>query len=136
MKIVTLTGLLPEEISDLLPGNKEKYRGRQIFRWIHKHGASSFEEMTNLAKSLREEISGMFAIGALPNYEIIKSVDGTTDKFVWQLRDGKKIESVIIRDSDRITACISSQAGCKMRCVFCRTGQMGFCRNLTCGEID
>ena len=135
MKTITLTGLLPAEISDLLPGNKEKYRGSQIFRWIHERGALSFDEMTNLSKSFREEISGLFTIGTLKKLDVISSVDGVTDKYLWELSNGNRLESVIIRDEDRVTACISSQAGCKMKCAFCRTGMMGFKHNLSSGEI-
>jgi 23S rRNA (adenine2503-C2)-methyltransferase len=130
-----LTGLLPGEIITLLPPGKEKYRGMQIFRWIHERGAESFEEMTNLPKGFREEIAHLFTIGALKPVEVRKSLDGSTDKYLWELADGNRIESVIIRDEDRVTACISSQAGCRMGCRFCRTGEMRFSRNLTTGEI-
>ncbi|MCE5249273.1 23S rRNA (adenine(2503)-C(2))-methyltransferase RlmN [bacterium] len=130
-----LTGLLPHEISSLLTGTKEKYRGDQIFRWIHERCAVSFDEMTNLARSFREEIADRFIIGAVRESDHIRSADESTEKFVWELSDGNRIESVIIRDEDRTTACISSQVGCKMNCAFCRTGAMGFIRNLTAGEI-
>ena len=126
MKTISLTGLLPAEISELLPGTKENYRGVQIFRWIHERGAVSFEEMTNLSKSYREEISHLFTIGTLKKIEVNASEDGTTNKFLWKLSNGNHLESVIIRDDDRITACVSSQVGCKMGCTFCRTGLMGF----------
>ncbi|MFC1552327.1 23S rRNA (adenine(2503)-C(2))-methyltransferase RlmN [Candidatus Latescibacterota bacterium] len=135
MKTNSLTGLLPEEISALLPKKKEKYRGMQIFRWIHEHGVRSFDEMTNLSKAFREEIKEIFTVGAIEMIKVIHSPDGATSKFLWSLDDGKKIESVIIRDKKRSTACISSQAGCKFGCAFCRTGEMGFKRNLTSGEI-
>lgn len=135
MNKICLTGLLPEEISELLPKEKEKYRGVQIFRWIHELGASSFDDMTNLSKTFRAEIDNLFTIGACELVEKRTSSDLSTDKFLWRLFDGLSIESVIIRDDDRITACISSQVGCKMRCSFCRTGEMGFIRNLSAGEI-
>jgi len=135
MEKIILTGLLPEEISSLLSGYREKYRGEQIFRWIHNRCAVSFDEMTNLSKRFREDVSDLFSIGVLRKLDRIKSTDHSTDKFLWELPDGCWMESVIIRDEDRTTACISSQVGCKMKCAFCRTGQMGFIRNLTCGEI-
>ncbi len=131
----SLTGLLPDEISALLPNSSPSYRGTQIFRWIHEHGARSFDEMTNLSKQFREEIKGQFSIGELYLTERQSSNDLSTDKFLWTLRDGNRIESVVIRDQGRVTACISSQVGCKMNCGFCRTGGMGFIRNLTSGEI-
>jgi 23S rRNA (adenine2503-C2)-methyltransferase len=135
VKKTLLTGMLPEDITGVLPPGKEKYRGMQIFRWIHERGAESFADMSNLPKGFREEIAGSFIIGALKPLEVRKSSDGSTDKYLWELADGNRIESVIIRDEDRVTACISSQAGCKMGCRFCRTGEMGFIRNLTAGEI-
>jgi 23S rRNA (adenine2503-C2)-methyltransferase len=135
MAKILLTGLLPEEISALLPKGKEKYRGMQIFRWIHEKGARSFDEMTNLSKTFREEIKDRFIIGTMKPAETKRSCDGSTDKYLWELADGYHIESVIIRDEDRVTACISSQVGCKMGCGFCRTGEMKFMRNLTTGEI-
>lgn len=130
-----LTGLLPDEISALLPPGKEKYRGMQIFRWIHERGARSFEAMTDLSRVFRNEIADHFTIGALKCVAVQTSSVDPTDKYLWEMKDGNRIESVIIRDEDRITACISSQAGCRMNCAFCRTGEMGFTRNLTPGEI-
>jgi 23S rRNA (adenine2503-C2)-methyltransferase len=135
MNRTVLTGLLPEEIAALLPPGKERYRGMQIFRWIHERGALSFDEMTNLPASFRTEIAERFGIGALSLREVRSSSDLSTDKYLWECADSALVESVIIRDEGRITACISSQVGCKMGCRFCRTGGMGFIRNLTPGEI-
>jgi 23S rRNA (adenine2503-C2)-methyltransferase len=135
MKPKILTGLLPEEISALLPQNKKQYRGVQIFRWIHEHCAVSFDEMTNLPKSFRKEIQDQFTIEALKNIDVLTSSDNSTHKYLWELHDGNRIESVIIRDAGRTTACVSTQIGCKMGCSFCRTGKMRFIRNLTTGEI-
>ncbi|MBN1294253.1 MAG: 23S rRNA (adenine(2503)-C(2))-methyltransferase RlmN, partial [Candidatus Latescibacteria bacterium] len=95
----------------------------------------SFDEMTNLPIRFREEIKFSCTIGAVKKLDEFSSSDNSTDKFLWELHDGHRIESVIIRDEGRITACISSQVGCKMACTFCRTGSMGFKRNLTSGEI-
>jgi len=130
-----LTGLFPEEISALLPKVKEKYRGLQIFRWIHERYAETFDEMTNLPKDVRARLGETFSIGTLHVDGIQSSEDSSTDKYLFSCRDGFHIESVVIRDDDRTTVCISSQVGCKMRCAFCRTGGMGFIRNLTPGEI-
>lgn len=131
----TFTGLVPEEITALLPPGKEKYRGMQIFRWIHERGVDSFEDMTNLSKAFRSEIGTRFSIGAIEQRETVSSSDGSTIKYLWGLSDGAAIESVIIRDEDRVTLCLSSQVGCRMRCSFCRTGRMGLIRNMTAGEI-
>jgi 23S rRNA (adenine2503-C2)-methyltransferase len=135
MERIQLTGLLPDEISSFIPKGKEAYRGMQIFRWIHEKGAKSFDEMTNLSKIFREEIKDMFIIGTLKLVKTSKSLDESTEKYLWELEDLNHIESVIIRDDGRVTACISSQVGCKMGCRFCRTGEMKFRRNLTAGEI-
>ena len=85
MSTKTLTGLLPEEISALLPKGKETYRGTQIFRWIHERCAVSFEEMTNLPKAFREDIKHQFSIGTLSNVKILSSADGSTHKSLWEL---------------------------------------------------
>ncbi len=130
-----LTGLSPEEISALLPKDKEKYRGIQIFRWIHERCALSFDEMTNLPKTFREEIQELFTIGSLKKIDVLSSSDVSTDKYLWELFDGCRIESVVIRDGKRTTICVSSQVGCKMGCSFCRTGKIGYTRNLNAGEI-
>jgi len=135
MNTKTLTGLFPEEISALLHKNRKTYRGMQIFRWIHERCTVSFEEMTDLPKVFRKEMQKQFTIGALNEIEVLSSADGSTHKYLWELSDGNRIESVIIRDEARTTACVSSQVGCKMGCSFCRTANMGFIRNLTPGEI-
>ena len=135
MNSILLTGLFPEEISALLHKNKEAYRGIQIFRWIHEHCVVSFEEMTNIPKVFRKELQNQFTISAIKNIEVLSSSDLSTKKYLWELRDENRIESVIIRDDGRITACVSSQVGCKMGCSFCRTASMGFIRDLTTGEI-
>ncbi|MFA6473095.1 MAG: 23S rRNA (adenine(2503)-C(2))-methyltransferase RlmN [Candidatus Latescibacterota bacterium] len=135
MEKIQLTGLLPREISAFIPKGKEAYRSMQIFRWIHEKGVQSFDEMTNLSKEFREETKNLFIIGTMKLVKTRRSLDETTDKYLWELADGNNIESVIIRDEDRVTACISSQVGCKMGCRFCRTGEMKFIRSLTSGEI-
>ena len=132
----SLTGLMPEEIAAIIPPGREKFRGMQLFRWIHERGMESFDEMSNIPKAFREELTERFTIGTLRLLEVQSSADRSTDKFLWELADNARIESVIIRDEDRrVTACISSQVGCRMGCVFCRTGKMGFVRDLTAGEI-
>ncbi len=135
MPKVNLTGMLPEEIAALLPTGHEKYRGMQIFRWIHERRVLSFEDMTNLPKRFRADIAESHTIGMLNLVDVLASSDGSTHKFLWELEDGNRIESVIIRDEDRVTACISSQSGCRMGCAFCRTGGMKLIRNLAPGEI-
>ncbi|CAM9450003.1 unnamed protein product [Chrysoparadoxa australica] len=111
------------------------YRGKQIQEWLFKKGASSFDEMSNLPASLRQQLTEGASIGSLELVTEQVSKDGTR-KRAYALRDGQVIESVLMPYSDgRRTACISSQAGCAMGCVFCATGQMGFARQMTGDEI-
>jgi 23S rRNA (adenine2503-C2)-methyltransferase len=131
--LVALTGLSPEEITDLT-GIKEKYRSRQIVEWL-KRGAASFEEMTNLPASLRQRLAESFEIFS-SRIEASETDDEGTAKLVIRLHDGHLIEAVRLKDDhNRTTICLSSQAGCAMGCSFCRTGMMGLLRNLTSGEI-
>ncbi len=136
MEKPSLTGMFPEEIAALLPPGKERYRGMQIFRWIYERNADTFANMTNLSLALREELADRFSIGKLRPIDVRTSPEGPTDKYLWECTaDSARIESVIIRDEDRVTACISSQVGCRMGCAFCRTGFLGLTRNLDAGEI-
>src|SRR5262249_31986329 len=112
------------------------YRARQVIEWLYTHKVRRIDEMTTLPKALRAQLSEHTRLGVLePAGEII-STDGQTIKRLFRLADGQLIESVLMDYEDgRRTACISTQAGCAMGCVFCATGQMGFARNLTSGEI-
>ncbi len=113
-----------------------KFRARQVFRWIWKQGARSFEEMTNVSKPLKERLAAEYEI-RLPKIAMSqKSSDGTI-KHLIQFEDGKTVETVWIprEDQDRVTVCVSSQVGCKMGCTFCMTAQQKVERNLLAGEI-
>ncbi len=112
-----------------------KYRAKQIRAWLYQKGAASFAEMTDLPASLRAKLAERFVLGSLAVTEEQTSRDGTI-KRLYRLHDGQLIESVLMPYEDgRRTACISSQAGCAMGCVFCATGQMGFSRQLSSTEI-
>jgi 23S rRNA (adenine2503-C2)-methyltransferase len=112
------------------------YRARQVWEWLYQHNVTDFAGMTNLPQALRSRLEAEFRIGSLELVTEIHSTDGQTEKRLWQLPDGQMIESVLMEyDGVRRTACISTQAGCAMGCVFCATGQMGFARHLTAGEI-
>ena len=111
-----------------------RYRARQVVRHLWVAPVSSFEEMTALSKSLREKLAEAFVIPRLAIAARQASKDGT-EKFLFKLRDGEAIETVAIPDRDRVTLCISSQAGCALQCAFCATGAMGFSRNLDVHEI-
>jgi len=128
-----LAGLKIEELKVLL-SNYPALRSRQIHEWICR-GAKTFGEMTNLSLSLREELSENFSLFSGKICSELKSRDGTV-KLGIELEDGAVIEAVILSDGkDRKTACLSSQAGCPAACVFCKTGLLGFKRNLTAQEI-
>ncbi|MCO4745830.1 MAG: 23S rRNA (adenine(2503)-C(2))-methyltransferase RlmN [Proteobacteria bacterium] len=111
------------------------FRAKQLHSWIYERGVSSFDDMSNLPKDLRAKLAERTTLGALSTVVGQTSKDGT-HKRLYRLADGPLIESVLMPYNDgRRTACISSQAGCAMGCVFCATGQMGFQRNLTEAEI-
>ena len=113
---------------------QRRFRATQLFRWIHQKGASDFEQMTDLAKALREKLAGAAHIQGLKVVSRHDSADGTI-KWLFDVGAGDVIETVFIPEADRGTLCISSQAGCAVGCRFCSTGHQGFSRNLTTGEI-
>ncbi len=113
---------------------KEKYRLVQVLKWLYPMGVRSIDEMTNLSKKFREELSRVSSVSGLHPLRIEEAKDGTK-KFLFQLEDGNRIESVLIPDKSRLTLCISTQAGCAMGCRFCLTGKKGLKRNLTSSEI-
>ena len=113
---------------------EKRFRATQLFRWIHQKGAAEFEEMSDLAKSLREKLKTSAEIRALPVLAQHISSDGTI-KWLFDVGGGNAIETVFIPEADRGTLCISSQAGCAVACRFCSTGHQGFSRNLTVAEI-
>lgn len=113
---------------------EKRFRATQLFRWIHQKGASQFDEMSDLAKSLREKLKTSATIKAPPILAQHMSSDGTI-KWLFDVGGGDAVEAVFIPEDDRGTLCISSQAGCAVNCRFCSTGHQGFSRNLTVGEI-
>jgi 23S rRNA (adenine2503-C2)-methyltransferase len=110
------------------------YRARQVWEWVWKHLATDFAVMTNLPAALRESLSERFL---LDPFSVLarESDDEGTEKVLLGLADKTSIEAVLIREEDRRTVCISTQVGCPVGCTFCATGQMGFVRNLSAGEI-
>ncbi|MCD6547955.1 MAG: 23S rRNA (adenine(2503)-C(2))-methyltransferase RlmN [Thermodesulfobacterium sp.] len=124
-----------EELKDLMSSLGEpSYRGEQIFHWITCKNAITFEEMTDLPKSLRSELSWKFSLNLPEVVEKEKDVDGTV-KFALRLKDSNLIETVIIPERDHYTLCVSTQVGCPIGCKFCVTGKIGFKRNLEVSEI-
>jgi 23S rRNA (adenine2503-C2)-methyltransferase len=111
------------------------YRASQVWHWIYDQNAIDFNAMTNLPKELRQELSDYLLFSPWDPEAEQYSKDNQTKKVLFKLADDNFIETVLMRYQKRRTLCISTQAGCAMGCVFCATGQMGFFRNLTVGEI-
>lgn len=131
--MIVLTGLLPQEICEKLE-LKEKFRGKQIFKWVGT-GVKTFDEMTNLSKALRDELSSKATLRTSTVTNVLEDPDGTI-KLQITLEDGNAVETVLLTDKEnRKTACVSCQAGCAMKCAFCQTGTLGLSRNLTPAEI-
>src|SRR5512139_102834 len=111
------------------------FRGKQIWEWLYVQLATSYDAMTNLPKSLRDRLGAAYPLGRLaPRLDLLSS-DGWTRKILFMLPDRAQIETVLMEYDTRNTVCVSTQAGCAMGCTFCATGQGGFQRNLTAGEI-
>ena len=113
---------------------EKRYRAVQLFRWIHQKGAVCFDDMTDLAKSLREKLATTAHLSGLAVISQHLSKDGTI-KWLFDVGGGDAVETVFIPEDDRGTLCISSQAGCAVGCRFCSTGHQGFSRNLSTAEI-
>jgi 23S rRNA (adenine2503-C2)-methyltransferase len=113
---------------------EKRFRATQLFRWIHQRGMSQFDDMTDLAKSLRDKLKVHAHVASLPILSQQISKDGTI-KWLFDVGSGDAIETVFIPEEDRGTLCISSQAGCAVGCRFCSTGHQGFSRNLSTAEI-
>lgn len=111
-----------------------RYRTGQALAWIYERDAADFSEMTDLPAAERDALGGRFRLGAPELASVARSNDGTV-KHLWRLADGELVESVLIPAGDRLTLCLSSQAGCAMACVFCATGWSGYRRQMTAGEI-
>jgi len=121
-----------DELAALLD-DEPRYRVDQVWTGLHEQLAGP-AELTSLPKRLRERLATALPEGLTPVTEAIAD-DGDTVKWLWTLRDGARVETVLMRYPDRSTVCVSSQAGCAMACGFCATGQAGFSRHLTSGEI-
>jgi 23S rRNA (adenine2503-C2)-methyltransferase len=130
-----LRSLPIDGLGPFLAGLGEKpFRARQLHRWLHRQGAASFEEMTDLPLGLRAALVERGRLDTLEMAAEQRSIDGTI-KWKWRTRDGRAVESVYMPEAGRRTLCVSSQVGCAMGCTFCLTATMGLSRNLTPGEI-
>jgi 23S rRNA (adenine2503-C2)-methyltransferase len=112
------------------------FHGRQLHAWIHRHAVADFDEMTDLSKSLRETLKERAEVG-MP--KVLETATGdtadTATKYLFELADGQRVETVYIPMEDRVTLCVSSQVGCAFGCTFCATGLLGLKRSMTAGEI-
>ncbi len=113
----------------------ERYRARQLFTNIYRRGLLDFDAMTDLPKPLRADLAARMDIRGLEPLRQVVNQDGSATKFLWRLRDGLEIESVLMRADYGETICFSTQVGCAFRCAFCITGRIGRLRDLTAGEI-
>jgi len=123
------------ELEELLRSwRSNSYHAKQIFSWIYQKGARDFDQMSDLPLDLRKRLKENFYLFSFNLAKLISSRDGT-EKFLFALKDKNFIEAVSIPTEERITGCISTQAGCKFGCYFCASGLLGFKRDLTSGEI-
>lgn len=132
---MNLLGLSTSQLEEELKNHGESaFRGRQIADWIYRKSATSFDDMSNLSRELRLKLSERHSLEFPEIAAKHVSQDGST-KLLLQMADGEKIETVYLPYSDRVSVCVSSQAGCAMACTFCATGLGGFRRNLSTAEI-
>lgn len=135
-KKIKFEGLTKSEIYNLVSLlGEQKYRAEQIYKWIYTKDAVSIDSFTDISKTFREELGKYFEFTEIIPEEITLSDTGSSIKVLFRLQDNEHIESVILRDKDRITGCISTQVGCRMGCKFCNTAQIGLIRNLFPYEI-
>lgn len=132
---INLKDLSFDELSNFIESlGEKKFRAKQIFSWLHK-GVESFDEMTDISKSLREKLAEKSYISTLAiEKKLVSKIDKTT-KYLFTLSDGEMIESVVMYYKHGVTICISSQVGCRMGCKFCASTIGGLVRNLSPGEI-
>lgn len=131
-----LLDLSRDELLDFITSIElESYRADQVFKGIYHQQIENFTNLSTLSKPIRQILDQKTTLRTLNLEQETQSDEDDTTKFLWQLADGLKIESVIIYEGERVTFCISSQVGCALDCQFCSTGKMGFLRNLSSGEI-
>lgn len=131
-----LCEMTPQELKEFfVQQGQPSFHAKQLIEWIYQRNTLDWDQMTNLSKKLREDLSGQLRLTALEPVRIQESTDLQTFKFLWKLIDGSLVESVLIISGERRTICVSSQVGCPARCAFCASGKQGFFRNLRPGEI-
>ena len=134
---VDIKGLSRAQLQDSLKEmGQPSFRAKQLEQWLYGKSVRSFQEMTNLSASLREDLAAAYQLG-FPTIAARQDSSDTTRKYLLRFHDETTVETVGIpsRDAKRLTVCFSTQAGCAMGCTFCATGQSGWTRNLSCGEM-
>lgn len=128
--------LFPSDIAAILTeqGGKE-FQAKQLIDWVYQKHVLDWDKMTNLSKDLRQNLSKKLKLKVLELVRVQDSEDNETFKFLWKMRDGSLVESVLICSGQRRTVCVSSQVGCPAQCAFCASGKQGFFRNLRPAEI-
>lgn len=132
-----LAGMTLQEMEKFVEENNEpKFRAKQLHYWIYKKSVNEFEKMSNLSKTFRKKLDEIAQISALKIQQKLVSKDGTI-KYLIELKDGNTVETVLMSFDNRpnLTACVSTQVGCAVKCAFCATGKRGFTRNLEPDEI-
>jgi 23S rRNA (adenine2503-C2)-methyltransferase len=130
-----LLGLDRKAMEDFFVSHGHKaFHGRQVLKWIHKHGVTDFDAMTDLGKNLRGQLREVAEV-RIPEILMEQASDDGTIKWLMELECGNRVETVYIPDGERSTLCVSSQVGCALDCSFCSTAQQGFNRNLSTAEI-
>jgi 23S rRNA (adenine2503-C2)-methyltransferase len=133
---MNVKGLWIEDFEELLGDLGEKrYKARQLASWIYAKAATDFDQMTDLSRDLREKLGQMAFIGGIKLVERQVSQKDISEKFLFELADGERVETVLMWEGKRVTICLSTQVGCPLGCTFCASGKMGFKRSLTAGEI-
>ena len=136
LKMIPFHALTLEECKRYLVEKGEKpFRAEQIFFWVYGQRQRHWEAMSNLSLGLRGSLKSTFSLQTIQQRRVLTSQDKETVKFLWQLSDGKLVESVLILSGERRTVCVSSQVGCPARCAFCASGKEGLVRNLRAEEI-
>ena len=131
----SLLGMTTEELQEhILELDMPKYTAKQITQWIHQKQVTDIDQMTNISRQHREQLTAKYIVGRQPACEVQESRDGTK-KYLFPTEDGQFVETVYIPEKERATLCVSTQVGCKMNCMFCQTGRQGFHGNLTASDI-
>lgn len=135
MEKINFFGLSQDDLKELLKQyGKEKFRAQQLYQWVYQRGVTDFEQMTDLSKTFRAELPNILTFELPHIVQDLISTDGTR-KFLFDMGEGKTVESVLIPSEDRLTLCVSSEVGCNMGCRFCFTGKQKMQRRLTAAEI-